>query len=336
MQTAGKFVIQLTGPIVKYRLDILAKVCPEIRHFLICLTNQESYDLYKEYHGFFEFVILDEYRKEYSFSLAHEQFPSYKTEQEFFANIGSFYGGHSNRFYPYDIHRFIFPYMIEHNILNFALSDTDVIVRNDAQLLNTFFENIPSGTLYGPWHDKDISSRQLKKEFWEELQPQFPSLKLDAPFLRTQDGWMRGFHFKNVEDMKLVFDLWNAALELLFENAKYRQQLLGHNGTIAQTEWVISHIIQFLEYNRGYKYKDCFEVLQVDSKQIGVHRTRVEDTIYLGKRLGWEYLNLDYSDTTSIAAFIKNNKDPLKKYYDGTFHAEVTDTHVFTTYGNPI
>ena len=63
MKTNGKYIIQVTGPIVTYRLDILAKVCPEARHFLLVLTNKFSYDLYKEYHDFYEFVIMDDYRK---------------------------------------------------------------------------------------------------------------------------------------------------------------------------------------------------------------------------------------------------------------------------------
>ena len=45
MKTNGKYIIQVTGPLLKYRLDILAKVCPEARHFLLVLTNKFSYNL---------------------------------------------------------------------------------------------------------------------------------------------------------------------------------------------------------------------------------------------------------------------------------------------------
>jgi hypothetical protein len=331
-ETVGKFIIQLTGPAVKYRLDILAKVCPELRHFLICLTNKESYELYKEYHNFFEFVIMDDYRSEYPISLEYETFPNYKTEDEFFAKVGTFYGSKTNRFYPYDIHRFIFPYLIENNILNFAISDTDFIVKNDFELLNKFFKSIPEGTMYGPWHGQDSSSLELKNKFWKDVQEFFPTIELNAPFIRTQDGWMRGFHFKNKEDMKLLYDIWNKSLDTLFENQEYRQILVGHNGAVCQTEWVISYIIQFFEHQKKYSYVNCEKLLQVDNMTIGRHYTRVEDTLYLGKREVWNYLNFDYSDVSNISNFIKNNKEQLYRYYDGTFKVEVTDTHVYTQF----
>jgi hypothetical protein len=332
METFGKFIIQLTGPALKYRLDILANVCPELRHFLICLTNRESYELYKEYHNFFEFIIMDDYRIDYPISLEYEIFPSYKTEDEFFANINSFYGVQTHRFYPYDIHRFIFPYLIENNILNFAIADTDFIVKNDFELLNKFFQSIPEGTLYGPWHGEDSSNLQLKHKFWNEVQDFFPSMELKSPFVRTQDGWLRGFHFRNKEDMKLVYDIWNKSLDTLFQNKQYREILVGHNGTICQTEWVISYIIQFFEHQKKYSYINSEKLLQVDNQTIGRHYTRVEDTIYLGKREVWNYLNFDYSDVSNISNFIKNNKEQLYRYYDGTFRVEVTDTHIYTRY----
>lgn len=330
METSGKFVIQVTGPAVKYRLDILAEVCPELRHFLICLTDKKSYDFYKDYHNFFQFVLMDEYRVGHDISLQYETFPDYKTEEEFFAKVNSFYGSAAGRFYPYDIHRFIFPYLIENNILNFATSDTDFIVKNDFQLLNKFFNNIPEGTVYGPWHGEDNSSMELKMKFWNEIQQFFPSIELKSPFLRTQDGWMRGFHFRNKEDMQLVYDLWNKSLEVLFENPEYRYILIGHNGAIYHTEWVISHILQFMEYQKNYTYSNCDSLLNVDNMTLGRHYTRVEDTLYLGKREVWEYLNFDYSDKSSISNFIKNNKEQLYRYYDGTFKVDITDTHVYT------
>lgn len=332
METAGKFIIQVTGPAVKYRLDILAKVCPELRHFLICLTDKNSYNLYKEYHNFFEFVIMDEYRVGHDISLEYEILPNYQTEEEYFANINSLYGSKTDRFYPFDIHRFIFPYLMENNILNFATSDTDFIVKNDFELLNKFFKNIPEGTLYGPWHGEDPSSLELKRKFWNEVQQFFPSFELNAPFFRTQDGWMRGFHFKNKEDMKLFYDIWNKAFYVLFSNNEYRSILVGHNGTICQTEWVSSYILQFFEYQKNYSYKNNDTLLLVDNITLGRHYTRVEDTLYLGKREVWEYLNFDYSDTSTISNFIKNNKEQLYRYYDGTFEVEVTDTHVYTKF----
>jgi hypothetical protein len=330
METKGKFIIQLTGPAVKYRLDILAKVCPEARHFLLCLTNKFSYPLYKEYHDFFTFIIMDDYRKDYPVSLEKEIFPEFKTEEEYFSKIKSFYGSESGVFYPYDISRFIFPYLLENNILNFAITDTDFILDNNPEVLNKFFENIEPGTLYGPWHGEDSSSPPIKRQFFDELQPLFPQIKFEGPFFRTFDGFVRGCHFKNKEDMTLLYNIWNQSLEKLMASPYYLGIISGHNGAIIHTEWIISYIMQFFQYDLGYNFKDYFSISMVDNINVGRHYTRPEDTLYLGPRECWEYIGFDYSDTSTISAFIKNNKKQLAGYYAGTFNVEITDTHIYT------
>ena len=334
MKTNGKYIIQVTGPIVKYRLDILAKVCPEARHFLLVLTNKFSYDLYKEYHDFYEFVIMDDYRKDHPISLEFEQFPEYKTEEEFFEKIDTFYGNHLGRFYPYDIQRFIFPYLIENEILNFSFIDSDFILVNDFDLLNEYFTKVPAGSCYGPWHGEDGSQLELKRQMWDSLQKDFPQIKFEAPFTRTVDGFMRGFHFRNKEEMVLLYNIWNGALDKVFTQDFGGQRIYGH-GTkfICQTEWVISYIMQYFEYQLGYSFVDCHNFVTVEgtNRQIGRHYTRPEDTIYAGKRECWNHFNFDYSDTTTISNFIKNNKEQLRAYYDGTFNVEVTDNHVYTS-----
>jgi hypothetical protein len=330
METKGKFIIQLTGPAVKYRLDILAKVCPEARHFLLCLTNKFSYPLYKEYHDFFTFIIMDDYRKDYPISLQEEIFPEFTTEEEYYSNIKSFYGYNTGKYYPYDIHRFIFPYLIENNILNFSFTDTDFILNNDIDVLNGFFENIQPGTLYGPWHGEDASSPQIKMQFWSELQNKFPQIKFDGPFFRTFDGFVRGCHFKNKEEMILLYNIWNEALEKLLSSSYYKSIICGNNGSILHTEWIISYIMQFYQYHLGYKFIDFFSISLVNNKHMGRHYTRPEDTLYMGPRECWKYIGFNYSDTSTISSFIKNNKEKLADYYAGTFQVEITDTHIYT------
>jgi hypothetical protein len=332
METKGKFIIQLTGPFLKYRLDILAEACPESRHFLLCLTNRDSYEFYKEYHDFFQFIIMDDYRKNNSISLKHEVFPNYKTEEEFCDNINSFYGNNTGNFYSYDIHRFIFPYLIENNILNFAFTDTDFILNNDFDLLNNFFENINPKTCYAPWFGEDVQNRELKSKFWlEEIQSDFPQIKLESTFIRNTDGFVRGFYFDSLENMILVYDLWNTALNKIYDTPLYRQQICGNNGTIFHTEWVIAHIMQFLEHQLGYLFLDCHGLFIVNNKRVGKHITRVEDTFYLGPRGGWSHYNFNYSNTSSISNFIQNNKPQLHEYYKNHFgNFEITDNHIYT------
>jgi hypothetical protein len=335
MKTNGKYIIQATGPLLMYRLELLKNACPVVKDLLLVLTNQFSYDnFFQDYHDSFNFVIMDEYRKNHSISLEYEIFPEYMTEEEFLKNIKSFYGNSTGNFYPYDIHRFIFPYLIENKILNFALVDTDFIMVNDFDVLNNFFTHIPPGTFYGPWHGEDLNSIEIKNKFWEELQPNFPQIKLNAPFLRTIDGWMRGFHFRNIKEMELLYDLWNTALYKGFNEKE--KHLYGQNTIIiSSTEWVISHIIQFFEHHFGYGFHDCYKFMNVKNHniEIGRHYTRVEDTIYAGYRECWSHFNFDYSDTSTISSFIKNNKEPLKKYYEGVFtNINITDNFVYTKF----
>lgn len=331
MKTNRKFVIQVTGPAVKYRLDILAKVCPNAKDYLVCLTNRYSYELYKEYHNFFHFVIMDEYRKNEHISLKHEVFPNYNTEDEYYANINSYYGHNTGVYYSYDISRFVFPYMIEKEILNFCIIDSDFILNNDAELLDKFFLNIPVGTIYAPWQDEDIYSVEIKKNFWKfDIQPSYQNIELSAPFVRNTDGFTRGFHFKSIEDMKLLYSIWNTSIDVLLDNERYRKTIVGNNGKIFHLEWVISQIMQFFEYQKNYKFIDSHSFFTIEGVTVGKHCTRPEDTFILGPR--WvDTENFDYSNTKNIASFIQNNKKQLASYYSKHFKEfEITDTHVYT------
>lgn len=332
--TNGKFIFHATGPLLTYRLDILKEVCPEARHFLIILTNKFSYDnFYRDKYGdFYEFVLMDEYRANQPISLEYETFPEFMTQEETLANLGSFYNRTKNRFYPYDIQRFIFPYLMEKNILNFTITDSDFIYTDNFELLNDFFTTVPAGTVYAPWHGED-GGKEYRLKLFQEIQPNFPEIKFEAPFLRTNDGWLRGFHFRTIEEMDLLYRVWNSAMDMAFivQGGYY-----GHgNAIMLHTEWIISYIMQFFQYQLNYDFVDCHRLLlnKNYNMEIGTHRTRVEDTLYVGIREGWKYLGIDYSDMTSISNFIKNNKEPLQKYYSGTFkQITITDTHVFTKF----
>lgn len=332
METNGKFIVQLTGPVVKYRLEIIKDACPNAKDFLIYFTNKESYPLYKEYHDYFNFVIMDDYREKYPISLKYEQLPNYKTEKEYFDNIHSFYGSSNDKFYPYDLHRFALLYLMENHILNFCIIDSDFILINNPELINETFEKIPNGCVYGPWHGEDQNGIDIKLNMWKNnIQPLFPDFKLESPFLRTVDGFARGFKFRNIDEMKLLFDIWNCSLETIFLNDLYRHQILGNNGLLYHAEWVISHIMQFFEHQLNYEFKDSHSVLSARGKNIGIHKTRPEDTIALGSRSCWDFYGFDYSDLSSISAFIKNNKKQLHLYYSHHFqNFEITDNFVYS------
>lgn len=332
METNGKVIMQITSPALKYRLEILKNACPKTKDFIIVFTDNNSYPHYKEYHDFFQFVILDDYRKNYPISLTHELLSNYDSEEEYFKNITKFYGNTSDTYYPYDLHRFIFPYLMEKNILNFVITDSDFILTNDPVLLNNIFNSATSGTLYGPWFGEDQQNIENKLKFWKnDIQPNFSQIKLESPFLRTMDGYARGFSFKREEDMKLFFDIWNNAIEEILNDANKKANLMIHHPFCYQAEWVIAHIMQFFEFQLGYNYKDLYSIFYYEGRNGGLHKTRPEDSIVLGPREGWKEFNFDYSDTSTIAAFIRNNKFQLNEYYKLHFPIfEITDNFVYT------
>ena len=328
----SKFIIPVTGPIMSYRLDIYKKVCPEIRDMTIFLTDKFSYDNnFQNHRDFFHFVILDEYRKDDKVSLEYEKIFESHNENQFYKNLTKFYNETNNRWYPLDIHRFIFPYLIKNQITNFNITQSDFIFKNDKDILKKFFDDIPSGVIYGPWHDEDVY-QESRMSLFNKIQPKFTDIKFESPFLRTCDGWMRGFHFKNLDDMNLFYKIWNESLSVLYTE---RDDLNSHgNLVISHTEWIFSYISQFFEKQLNYEFSDCYKYLPVSgfNQEIGRHYSRVEDTIYSGVKPYWDNFNFNWSDMSSISNFIKNNKEQIFKYYDGTFKKiEITDTHVYTS-----
>jgi len=319
-----KFIMTPTGPFLKYRLDILKEVAPSVRDFIIIFTTKFSYPLYEEYHDFFDFVIMDEYRENDSFSMEYELFPEFKTEKEFLENFHDFYGHKTGVFYPWETHRFIFPYLMENNIKNFAIVDTDFIFRDNYQMLSEFFDTVPEGTLYMPSMSVDPHNRQW---IWDGVQPKFPEINLKVKENSIDcDGFFRGFHFKTLQDMKLFYDIW---CETIQTPVKAKQ---CHPHMLCWTDWIVPTLMQIFETQKGYNFHNLWDIINMKNfhnAPIGQHYTRVEDTIYVGPRGGWERWNFDYSDTSSIANFIKNNKESIINYY-GPFYVTITDTHAFT------
>jgi hypothetical protein len=335
-KTNGKIIVTVTGFFYKYRLDILAKTCPNIKDFIIILTDKWSYKFYEEYHNHFYFVIMDTYRND--FSVKYELIPPFDNECEFITKIKSFYSVEEKKLYPYDIHRFIFPFLIEQNILNFVIVDSDFIMKNNFSTIEEYFNLIPKNSLnLIKFEDMNVYGPEY---LWNNLQTKYVDLDLNIKnkFI-SGDGWIRGFHFSSVKHMNLFFNLWNDALEYSLLNLHVNN---GHQ-VIAQTEHISTNIMQIFEYNFGYNFFNSNDMLPYHFSKIGKHVHRPEDTLYTGKINfydsvkcvidGKETTNFDYSNTNSISDFIKNNKPRLVEYYlSYGLVPEVTDTHVYTYY----
>lgn len=318
------FITTLTGPFLKYRLDLIRKVAPSVKDYLIIFTDKFSYPFYHEHHDFFNFVFMDEYRAKNEFSMKYELFAKFTSEKDFLENFDDFYGEKTGVYYPWETHRFIFPYLIENEIKNFAIVDTDFIFCDDGAMLGSFFTKVPEGSFCMHSMGEDSVDRG---QIWNEIQKRFTEIKLssDQPLLDC-DGYFRGFHFKTFEDMSLFYDIWNETIQYPIKNKDTHPHMLYH------TDWIVPTLMQFFKENRNYSFYSLYDLIIMEGckcRDLGRHYTRVEDTIYVGPRGGWEIYGFDYSDTTSIANFIKNNKRELINYY-APFDVELTESHVYT------
>lgn len=320
----SKFIMLATGPLLKYRLDIIREVSPKVKNYIIIFTDKFSYDLYSEHHDFFNFVLMDEYRINDEFSLKNELLLESKTEQDFLSKYSQFYGSHNKNYYPWELDRFIFPYLIENNIHNFVITQTDFILKNDEKVVEEFFNSIPKGTLLAPWMGESKGN-----EIYDILQKTFTKFKLkDEEIFKNCDGFFRGFHFHNKEDMKLFYDMWCEAIKIPISLR------MSHSyGKTFHTEFIISWLMKVFSVHKKYIFSDMHEYTYIKhlNINIGKHYTRPEDTLYVGSREQWKHFNFDYSDISSIKSFISNNKKQLEEYYNGSpFDTQITDTHVFT------
>lgn len=316
------FVITLTGPLLKYRLDILRRVCPSVREYIIIFTDKFSYDLYHAHHDFFNFVIMDEYRNKSQFSIDHEILTEHTTEEEFLDDFSSVYNRDNGIYYPWEIHRFALDYLAENNILNFVLTQSDYIIRDDISLIREFFDSIPQGLIYAPTMGVDPHRRE---HIWEPLQESFPEINLryDGEIAMT-DGYFRGFHFHSKDDIYLFLRIWNKAIEYPYLEKAH------HSTSMAFTDHIYTQLAHIFKQERNYNIVDMYIPTLIRGVYIGRHATRPEDTIYAGPREAWKVNNFDYTNTGSISEFIINNKDKLKQFYSNTFDVEITDSHVFT------
>lgn len=328
----GKFVVHFSGPISKYRLDLFMDSSPDIKDHVIFFTNKDSYLYYKEYHNKLEFVFIDDLRSDNETSKTFEIFPDplFPTENEYFKNLHSFYINQEHpKFWPFETRRFIFKYLLDHNVLNFCIVNNNVVFNNNSEAIETYFDNIPPGYLYAPFHGED-PNLNYRKPIWDSLQVQFPEISLNSPFLRTCDGFLRGHHFKNKEDMLLYFNIWDACVNKVLSS----NMQIGHNNIIIQLEWISSHIMQFFEYNRGYKFLEYTQLERANGKLVLKYMTKPEDKLFSESRIGgWDFYGFDYSDVSSISNFIKNNKSQLERYYSscwGVGPFEITDTHIYS------
>lgn len=315
----------MSGPIQKYRLDIIKECLSNVLDLVIIFTDKFSHNLYHEYHDVFNFVIIDDYRDKFKFSVDHEVFFNVDSDSEYLANVREFYSVSQDRLYSYDIHRFAFLYLLNEGVTSFALIDSDVILQNNQTVHTDFSDDLPDGCFHAPFMGEIVDSGQIN--FLDNIYPYFDYLNKPTPYTQAMDGWIRGFKFKSETDMLLFFDIWNKSIELLYTDKNLRFQF--HKGfVIADFAFLCPMIMGLFKNQFNYQILNSMELNLNYPQRIFHHTQSVEDQLYWDRYGGWSHF--DYTDISSIPAFISNNKDKLRNHYTGPVDLRITDNHVYT------
>jgi hypothetical protein len=356
------FALNVFGPALKYRLDLLKYSSYDIRHLLVILTDKISYEkFYKEFHDDYTFIFVEDYMSKYPLSLKHELIPNvFESEEEHFTKLNEFYQS-KNSWYSYDLHRFVFPYFLEKGIKKFVILDSDIILKNDINLINKFFNDFPEKSLFGPSMGTE-HSLDVKNLFWQQIDFELNNNKIQLDtnnnHIISYDGWVRGFNFETIEDGYKFFDLWNTSYLYLLENRDKGIIQLYKNGEgppIWSNEWIYSNIVYFFKKYLSYKLNYDIAVqpglLYVPKTGnnfdflFAKHAPRPEDNLYhklekyvdenglerYPSRGAWYDFRFDYDVKKTTSDFIKKNKEELIRYYQSCyFKVEATDTHIYT------
>jgi hypothetical protein len=320
-----KYVVTANGPVQRYRLDIIKECFPDVLNSVIIFTDKFSYDLYRQYHDVFNFVIIDDYRNQFKFSVDNEVFFNAKSDSEYFAGVREFYSVSHNRLYSYDIHRFAFLYLLNEGITSFALIDSDVILQNNPAAHASFNDNLPDGCFHAPFMGREGDAGKIN--FLENVYPYFGFLNKPMPHAQAMDGWIRGFKFKSKTDMTLFFNIWNKSIELLYTDENLRLQF--HTGcVIADFGFICQLIMGLFKDQFNYQILNSMELNLMYPQRIFHHTQSVEDQLYWDRYGQWSKFN--YTDISSIPAFISNNKEKLMDHYAGPVDVRITDSHIYT------
>ena len=349
--------LNVFGPALKYRLDLLKKSSYNVRDYVHILTDKISYEnFYSEFHNDYTFVFVEDYMSQYELSVNHEIIPNvFSDEEDHFVNSGTFYK-ENNNFFSFDIHRFIFPYFISKGIKKFTIIDSDLILSNKVEVIDEFFKSLPEKTFFAPGMGVDYTI-ESKQKFWDSLGIDWVSNKFK---LNNQvelfDGWVRGFNFDTISDVQTFFDIWNKSYLQLLEERNNPTVGIGKNGEgplIWSNEWIYSHCVeifcQLKDYTITHGISSQPGIMTVygsnPPKMFGLHIPRPEDNLFhelqkytdengverYPSRGAWYNFRFDYGGRRTVESFIKNNKEELVRYYQNyNFDVEITDTHVYT------
>lgn len=342
-----KIIMLTTGNFLRYRLDLIDYSYPTVaKEKIIFLTDKCSYDtISDDYKNKYKFIFIEDCQESYPISKKYELFLCEYDEAKYNDKLKTFYSPSTGNLYPYHITRLIFPYLIENNIKNFLILDSDYVFIDNLDLINKIFDFLEPGQFHFPlFGPKDGS---VYNNFYiDHFVKKYRNIKFEVKELNTWDGFGKGFHFRNLEDMKLFFDLWNDTTELLLSNYNIFTNFIEiSRNMMLSSEWIIQYIVGLFKSNFNYEVKNSYSAFY-DSKlrlNIGFHTSKPEEKLYytydVRKYPGYE--NFIYDGIKTVADFVKNNKEALYNFYiyrisNHIFDINITDSHVHMKIKNDI
>jgi hypothetical protein len=339
METKEKIIMLATGNFLKYRLDLIDYGYPNIaQERIIFFVDKCSYDnLPQIYKDKYKFVFIEDYQKSYPISQKYEKFLCEKDEATYNDKIKTFYSRSTGNLYPYHITRLIFPYLIENDIKNFMILDSDYIFVDNSEQIAKAFDFLKPGEFHFPGYGIKPGG-SYNDLYIKHFAEQYKDLKFEIEEFSTWDGFSKGFHFKSLDDMQLFFDLWNSTCELFLSDYNNHMSFTEiSRDMMLANEWIIQYIAQVFKSNFNYEFKNSYSAFYSEELKIniGYHASKPEEKLYytydVRSYTGYEIFT--YENIKTVADFVKNNKEALNNFYlyriPNNFTFNITDSHVY-------
>lgn len=216
---------------------------------------------------------------------------------------------------PLNLVRFNMLECMKNNILNMTYVGTNTWFTNKPEIVDAYFESIPVGTFHAPLFNMNKPVEYyLQHLITHKMQEKFPNIIIPNDFYYF-DGFQFGMHFKNKDDLKLFFDMWDYIVYLHYTDIHFKDLLALPPG-YTKCEQFVGYVMRIFELNFGYKVENFIEYW--DTHTLGKHLNIPHDTWHnCGIRSNWDVLHgltLDESITT-ISQFIEKNRQALDHYH---------------------
>lgn len=238
---------------------------------------------------------------------------------------------------PLNLVRFNMLECMKHDVLNMVYVGTNTWFTNKPEIIDAYFNSIPVGTMHAPLFNMNKpTGYYLQHLITGKMQERFPDLIIPSDFYYF-DGYQFGMHFKNKDDLKLFFDIWDYIVYLHYTDDAFKN-LLSTTAGYTKYEQFVGYVMRIFELNFGYTMDNFINYW--DFTTLGKHLNLPHDTWHnCGIRTNWDVLHgitLDESIVT-VPQFIKKNKDALDHYHSShgqLLKHEITENNVILRHIN--